>query len=106
MTENVMRACAPDEPVMVAWREYQRSDDFANSLDWASRTKATTEIVTGALWSAFLHGYRMAVERAAMLHEDINPASDEERHHSVPGAGAMGAVISYRDEIRKLVVRT
>lgn len=41
-------------------------------------------------------------ERAASLHEIINPASDEERANSVPGAGAMGAVIEYRDAIRKL----
>ena len=39
-------------------------------------------------------------ERCAMLHESVNPASDDERLHRVPGAGAMGAVIEYRDLIR------
>lgn len=39
-------------------------------------------------------------ERCARLHEQINPASDEERLNGVPGAGAMGAVIEYRDLIR------
>lgn len=39
-------------------------------------------------------------ERCAQLHEQINPASDDERHNHVPGAGAMGAVIEYRDKIR------
>lgn len=39
-------------------------------------------------------------ERCAMLHETVNPASDEERLNRVPGAGAMGAVIEYRDLIR------
>lgn len=39
-------------------------------------------------------------ERCAMLHENVNPASDEERLNNVPGAGAMGAVIEYRDAIR------
>ena len=41
-------------------------------------------------------------ERAASLHETVNPASDEERANSVPGCGAMGAVIEYRDAIRNL----
>ena len=39
-------------------------------------------------------------ERCAQLHESINPASDQERHNGDPGAGAMGAVIEYRDKIR------
>jgi hypothetical protein len=39
-------------------------------------------------------------ERCARLHESVNPASDEERLHNVPGAGAMGAIIEYRDLIR------
>jgi hypothetical protein len=41
-------------------------------------------------------------ERCARLHENINPASDEERLNGVPGAGAMGCVIAYRDAIRAL----
>ena len=41
-------------------------------------------------------------ERAASLYESINPASDEERANKVPGCGAMGAIIEYRDAIRKL----
>jgi hypothetical protein len=39
-------------------------------------------------------------EACAGLHEQINPASDEERLGGVPGCGAMGAVIEYRDAIR------
>lgn len=39
-------------------------------------------------------------ERAATLHESVNPASDDERLKNLPGAGAMGAVIEYRDLIR------
>lgn len=38
-------------------------------------------------------------ERCARLHESINPASDAERLNGDPGAGAMGAVIEYRDKI-------
>lgn len=40
-------------------------------------------------------------ERCAQLHEQVNPASDDERFHHAPGAGAMGAVIQYRDLIRQ-----
>lgn len=43
-----------------------------------------------------------ALEEAAQLHENINPACDHEREHGAPGAGAMGAVIRYRDAIRAL----
>ncbi len=43
-----------------------------------------------------------AIEEAARLHESINPASDDERQAGAPGAGAMGAVIEYRDKIRGL----
>lgn len=41
-------------------------------------------------------------DQAASLHETVNPASDEERAGNVPGCGAMGAVIEYRDAIRNL----
>lgn len=39
-------------------------------------------------------------ERCASLHESVNSASDQERFDGHPGAGAMGAVIEYRDLIR------
>jgi hypothetical protein len=40
-------------------------------------------------------------ERCAGLHEQVDPASDDERLRHVPGAGAM-AVIQYRDLIRSV----
>lgn len=39
-------------------------------------------------------------QQCAYLFESVNPASDDERHNKVPGAGAMGAVIEFRDLIR------
>lgn len=39
-------------------------------------------------------------ERCAQIHESINAACDCERREGHPGAGAMGAVIEYRDLIR------
>ena len=42
------------------------------------------------------------LERCAAVHESINPACDHERQNGAPGAGAMGAIIEFRDAIRKL----
>lgn len=39
-------------------------------------------------------------EECARLFEQVNPASDDERLNNVPGAGAMGAVLQFRDLIR------
>lgn len=73
MSEQPMRACKPTEPVMVAWKVYQDTEDFANSKKWAIHS----EHVQGSLWAAFSEGFRLATERAAMLHESVNPASDD-----------------------------
>ena len=86
-----------DHPMMKAWKAYETTDDFANSKKWA----AVPEHLNGSLWAAFMQGYMVATERAASLHESVNPASDRERIDKAPGAGAMGAVIEYRDLIRK-----
>lgn len=48
--------------------------------------------------------YIVGVEDAAALFEMINPASDTERLRGDPGAGAMGAIIEYRDKIRALLL--
>lgn len=44
---------------------------------------------------------RVGMDRAADLFEMVSPASDEERHNGDPGAGAMGAVLEFRDLIRR-----
>lgn len=41
----------------------------------------------------------LGLRRAAMIHESVNVACDHERP-DVPGAGAMAAVIQFRDLIR------
>lgn len=48
------------------------------------------------------HIRHQALSDAADLFESINPASDAERLRGDPGAGAMGAVIEYRNKIREL----
>lgn len=50
-------------------------------------------------------GYLEGLRAAAREFENVSPASDEERMRGDPGAGAMGAVLEYRDRIRKLKPR-
>jgi hypothetical protein len=116
---SVMSPCPKDHPLMIAWTAYQAGADYANSYKWATAAiqhvvlpepkdptanKLTKDnyrqFVEGSLWAAFMAGFNASTERAASLHEQINPASDDERNNNVPGAGAMGAVIEYRDHIR------
>ena len=84
-------------PLRAAWEQYRQSDKYKNTRKWA----AHPEHLDGSLWGVWLAAYTAATERAAMLHESVNPASDRERLDNVPGAGAMGAVVEYRDLIRR-----
>lgn len=93
---TVQAACPSDHPLMIAWSAYRATPDFANTKRWA----AHPEHVDGSLWAAFVAGFNAANEHAGALHEVIDPASDTERLRGDPGAGAMGAVIEYRDAIR------
>lgn len=115
---NAMTPVPADHPLMKAWTAYQESDDFKNTFKWATSAiliaaepsapeanrvdpiEQRERRAQGTLWAAFMAGFNAATERAASLHESINPASDDERLNKVPGAGAMGAVIEYRDTIR------
>ena len=93
---DAMQQVPDDHPLMVAYREYCDTEDYRNTHNWARYP----EHIDGSLWAAFMAGFNAATKRAADLHEMINPASDDERHNNVPGAGAMGALIEYRDKIR------
>jgi hypothetical protein len=116
---SVMAPCPKDHPLMVAWTAYQATEDYENSYKWATAAiehavlptpkdptanaythESYRQFVQWSLWAAFMAGFNAATERAASLHESINPASDAERLNNAPGAGAMGAVIEYRDHIR------
>lgn len=115
-----MQRCPDDHPLMIAWAAYQQTDDFKNTMGWATKNIVITTAETApeanrvnleeerarraqdSLWAAFMAGFNAATERAASLHESINPASDDERMSKTPGAGAMGAVIEYRDTIRRV----
>lgn len=87
-----------DHALMIAWNAYKDSDEYLSTRGWAQNP----DHVDGSLWAAFMEGWNLATRRAGDLHEQVNPASDDERLNKVPGAGAMGAVIEYRDTIRKV----
>jgi len=98
--EDLMGAMTPvakDHPLMKAWEIYKRDEEYVNTVRWA-RSADHTE---GSLWAAFMAGWTAATERAGMLHESIDSACDHERTKGHPGAGAMAAVIAYRDAIRE-----
>lgn len=83
-------------PLRAEWERFKETDEFKSIRRWATQE----QYVDGSLWGVWLAAYRAATERAASLHESVNPASDAERGSNTPGAGAMGAVIQYRDMIR------
>ena len=79
---------AEDDPLMVAWKAYKQTEDYANSYSWATRfipeddpeeaarirasganhfgREQRIKAVEGSLWSAFMHGFRSApASRAA-----------------------------------------
>ena len=62
-----------DSPIMVAWYTYKGTDDYANSLKWASRL----EFREGSLWAAFVAGYQSAEAERDKLQGII----DEMRQH-------------------------
>lgn len=49
-----------------------------------------------------IEGINDALDAAIEIHEQINPAGDAERLEGIAGCGAMGAVIEYREAIKRL----
>jgi hypothetical protein len=92
-----MSPVSKTDPMMVAWELFAASAEYANAKSWA----ANPQHLEGSLWALFVAGFSAATERAADLHEQVDPASDMERLDRLPGAGAMGAVIEYRNKIRE-----
>ena len=92
---STMTIVPKNHPVMKAWEAFKETEDYANMKRWA----AHPEHLDGSLWGAYERGFRDATERARDVHEQVDTASDAERLENIPGAGAMGAVIEYRDKI-------
>lgn len=95
-----MTICPATDPLMIAFSAWHESAEYANTRRWALKP----DHVDGSLWAAFEAGFKAATERATNLHEQVDSASDAERIENLPGAGAMGAVIEYRDKIRETIV--
>ena len=81
MTSEAMTPVAQDDPLMIAWKAYQETDDYKNSKYWAlrlapflhapSESPAARHVeceimsldqrerhVQGSLWAAFMAGFR------------------------------------------------
>ncbi len=88
------------------WRVMPTDDQFkeqAHSIALQCKHSlhgACVVCVTFALQQADENAREEERERCAMLHESVDVACDHERQSKSPGAGAMGAVIAYRDLIR------
>jgi cation transport regulator ChaB len=96
MSGGAMAEMPLTHPLRAAWEQYKKTGEFLNTRTWA----ADPTHLEGSLWAVWLAAFNSATERAAALQESVDPASDDERANKVPGAGAMGAVIQYRDLIR------
>ena len=57
---GAMRQVADDEPLMVAWKAHQQTEEYANSRKWA----AFPEHLDGSLWALFMAGF-FAGQKAA-----------------------------------------
>lgn len=53
-SDRAMAQVAADDPLMIAWNEYKKSDQYSNTLGWAGKSNE------GGLWAAFVEGFRRA----------------------------------------------
>jgi hypothetical protein len=51
---TTMRPVPADDPLMIAWKAYEATDDYANTRRWVVEPHATD----GSLWAAFEAGFR------------------------------------------------
>jgi hypothetical protein len=56
MTEHAEAPVADDDPLMIAWKAYQETDDFKNSESWARHV--VQPHLQGSLWGVFMAGFR------------------------------------------------
>lgn len=50
---EAMAPVPEDHPLMVAWKAYKESPDYANTKKWAMHEEHTE----GSLWAAFMAGF-------------------------------------------------
>lgn len=96
---SAMTPVPKDDPMMKVWEAFKQTAEYANAKTWAANPNHRE----GSLWAMYSQGFKDATQRAGDLHEQTDSASDVERLRNLPGAGAMGAIIQYRDKIRETV---
>ncbi len=57
---NAQTPVPDDHPLMIAWNAYKATDDYANTVKWASNVEWVKEPdnAAGQLWGAFVAGWR------------------------------------------------
>lgn len=60
----IENAVPADHPLMMAWKAYQRTEEYANTHLWA----IVPEHTEGALWAAFEQGFRAASQSQDPTH--------------------------------------
>ena len=55
-TRELMGAVPDTDPLMVAWKAYRESAEYANTAKWAVKAEHSE----GSLWAAFEQGFRAA----------------------------------------------
>ena len=84
----------------------ERAKNIAAKITIKPGNQIDVDFVVNITFAEIRQAEQAAYERAAMLYENIDPACDHERQNGDPGAGAMGAIIEYRDKIRALAKET
>lgn len=64
---NVSRQVGDDEPLMIAWKAFQATEEFANAKRWAQQLQVTVAYgpevqvqhphLEGSLWAMFMNGF-------------------------------------------------
>ena len=63
---EVQAAVSNDDPMLIAWNAYQKTEAYKSTRWWAIDRSSTGEHanVDGSLWAAFCRGWRAAKETA------------------------------------------
>ena len=67
MTGTTQTPIPEKHPLKIAWEEYKKTDDYANTRRWAAKD----EHVDGSLWAAFEQGWARLLLHQRQ-NEDIN----------------------------------
>ena len=81
----------------------QRAEQIVDRwMDSPRLLTGLSNMISAALRAVEQRGIRKGLLRAADHHNSISAACDHERSNGDAGAGAMGAILEYRDLLRSL----